>query len=181
MIQRRKGGSADDMASSSKIAPLLSATDQQSTIDIRAQFFYDDEIILGLYSNKDIDQLKGHLVFLSGSTDIDFMLSCLLDGKTQEFLFVGNNKEGSTSVDVSAKKRRFRDARDFVYGLNGQQKKELCKFYAELYKLIIAFHTANNQSLCGYLICWYSAAKGKLNRDINDAYSPLYKAIYNFI
>ena len=173
------------MASSiSKVTPLLSAADQQSTIDIRAHFFYDEEVVLGLYSNKDVDQLKGHLVFLSGSTDVEFMLSCLLDGKTQEFLFVGNIKEGAAAggVDVGAKKRHLRDAKDFVHGLNERQKSELCKFYAELYRLIITFHGRNNEGLgLGYWMCWYSAAKAQLRRDINDAYAPLYKAIYNFV
>lgn len=147
----------------SKVTPLLIETKMNAkSID----FFYDARVSHKL-NNRSVDELRAHLILLNDTNDTSLVLSSLVDGNSISFLFDDSNKNKKNTVS---------NVKEFIRNLNEQQQSVICKYYFDLYTIIVNYHDELNALYFGfgrYCDCLCSSLQKNMIERITVAYEPV--------
>jgi hypothetical protein len=103
--------------------------------------------------------------------DADLKISALLDGTTIDFLFGTSGMSRGMSAELKILKH-------FLHELSNQKQLAVIAFYVLVYDALIEYH--EKVESCGVMGCCIAPfAKRKLRADIEDAFRPLYRSLYD--
>lgn len=146
-------------------------------VEIKANFFYDEDVAVTL-GGRSIEELKGHMILLHSENAHDLKLSALIDGSTIDFLF---GSKGSAPAEL---KNRVKNVKNYLRELTHEQQYQCCLFYYALMKEILSFQESMNHPLYlglgrnTYCLCFHND-KNRFIHNVNEAYLPFYRSIYN--